>query len=180
MHSRRGLDSRLCVAEPRRRRLVRFVALAIALLLLCGASCNLWPVEDGTCLRVKDGDSLIVRVDGEDLEVRLDGIDAPEYQDPYGKEAKRFLSQHAEGKRVSLVIYEEDRYGRSVARVSLDERDLSLLMVSEGLAWHYTRYSDDRALAEAEKKARAARRNLWSQPNPVAPWDSREARRATR
>ncbi len=173
------MDPRLCVAE-RRARLVRWIALAVAAVVLCGASCELWPVEDGTCVRVKDGDSLILRVAGEDLEVRLDGIDAPEYGDPFGKEAKRFLSQRAEGKPVSFVVYEEDRYGRSVARVSVDEQDLSLLMVSEGFAWHYTRYSDDRTLAAAEKRARTARRNLWSQAKPVAPWDSREARRATR
>jgi len=180
MHSGGGLDPRLRVADGARARLVRSFALAIAAVVLCGASCELWPVEDGTCLRVKDGDSLVLRVDGEDLEVRLDGIDAPEYGDPFGKEAKRFLAKRAEGQLVSFVVYELDRYGRSVARVSLGETDLSLLMVSEGLAWHYTRYSDDRALAAAEKRARAARRNLWSQAEPVAPWVSREERRATR
>ena len=33
-------------------------------------------------------------------------------------------------------------------------------MVADGLAWHFTRYSDDATLAEAEQQARAARRGL--------------------
>ena len=117
-------------------------------------------------------------MDGAELEVRLDGIDAPEWRAPFGKEAKQLLKEQVQGKPVSLVIYDEDRYGRSVARVFVGERDLSLLLVDQGLAWHYTEYSDDRDLANAEKRARAARRNIWSLADPVAPWDARAAERA--
>ena len=44
---------------------------------------------------------------------------------------------------------------------------------ADGLAWHYTRYSDDARLAAAEREARAARRGLWRDAAPVAPWDWR-------
>jgi micrococcal nuclease len=46
-------------------------------------------------------------------------------------------------------------------------------MVAEGLAWHFTRYSDDATLAAAEREARAARRGLWRDREPVPPWEWR-------
>ncbi len=46
-------------------------------------------------------------------------------------------------------------------------------MVADGLAWHFTRYSDDKRLAAAEREARAARVGLWADEAPVAPWDWR-------
>ena len=46
-------------------------------------------------------------------------------------------------------------------------------MVRQGLAWHFTKYSKDEMLAEAERKAREAKRGLWSDPEPVAPWEWR-------
>ena len=64
-----------------------------------------------------------------------------------------------------------DQYGRLVARVYVDELDLSLALVEQGLAWHFTRYSDDQTLAEAERTARAAGLGLWREPNPVPPWE---------
>jgi len=51
-----------------------------------------------------------------------------------------------------------------------------LEMVRQGLAWHFTKYSKDEMLAEAERKAREAKRGLWSDPEPVPPWDHRSTR----
>ncbi len=133
----------------------------------------------GTVLRVIDGDSALIQVGDESLEVRLDAIDAPEYDAPFGQEAKQSLKRHAEGRDVELVIKDHDRYDRPVARVVLEGKDISLLLVSEGLAWHYTRYSDDAELARAEVAARAARRGLWSLDDPVPPWEARQRRRET-
>ena len=47
-------------------------------------------------------------------------------------------------------------------------------LVSQGWAWHYTRYSDHPALARAEREARAARRGLWRDPHPTPPWTWRQ------
>lgn len=48
-------------------------------------------------------------------------------------------------------------------------------LVTDGLAWHYLRFSDDATLAEAETEARAARRGLWADKAPVPPWEWRAA-----
>lgn len=42
-----------------------------------------------------------------------------------------------------------------------------------GLAWHYKKYNDDEDLAQFEYTARMNKIGIWSQPNPVAPWDFR-------
>jgi hypothetical protein len=71
-----------------------------------------------------------------------------------------------------------DRYGRTVARMYIDGKDVSLELGRAGLAWHFTRYSSDPVLADAEREARAAKRGLWVQPNPVPPWEYRHPRPA--
>ena len=48
-----------------------------------------------------------------------------------------------------------------VARVMVDNHDLSLELVRAGLAWHFVRYSSDRMLAQAEREARGATLGLW-------------------
>jgi micrococcal nuclease len=54
---------------------------------------------------------------------------------------------------------------------------LNARLVAGGHAWHYTRYSDDVELAEAERTARAARAGLWQAETPQPPWDYRKAKR---
>lgn len=72
---------------------------------------------------------------------------------------------------------ENDRYGRLVARVLVDGKDLSLALVNAGLAWHYLKYSSDPVLSAAEQTAKAAKIGVWSLPNPVPPWEVRKQRR---
>jgi len=48
------------------------------------------------------------------------------------------------------------------------------------LAWHYKRCQDEqvqedrKAYSEAEKAAQDAKRGLWSDPEPVPPWEWRK------
>ena len=43
------------------------------------------------------------------------------------------------------------------------------------MAWHSVKYARaDLALADSDKEARAARRGLWVDPAPVAPWEFRK------
>ena len=46
-------------------------------------------------------------------------------------------------------------------------------MDKEGWAWHYKQYSNDEKLADAESYAKKLRRGLWSDPNPIPPWEYR-------
>jgi len=53
-------------------------------------------------------------------------------------------------------------------------------MVDRGLAWHYKQYADEQspgdreAYSAAEEAARDARRGVWSDSEPVPPWEWRK------
>lgn len=74
---------------------------------------------------------------------------------------------------VDLEVRGRDKYGRTLARVMSNGQDIGEQLVNEGLAWHYKRFDNDAALAAAEAKARAARRGLWADREPIPPWELR-------
>ena len=127
----------------------------------------------GVCVKVLDGDSIIVATSGDRLEVRLDGIDAPEHGQAYGEEAKAATKALVLGKKVTGEFQKIDKYGRTVARIFVDGEDLSLMLVRAGAAWKY-KWSSDPVLTEAQKQARKEEKGLWARPNPVPPWEWRK------
>jgi endonuclease YncB( thermonuclease family) len=138
----------------------------------------------GRVVGVADGDTVTVLDDRKvQHKVRLAGIDAPEKGMPYGQRSKQYLSDLVFGKNVTLEGDKVDRYGRTVAKVLLNGRDVNLAQIAAGMAWHYKKYdreqsSNDRMLYGAEElNARAARRGLWGDAQPVAPWDWRAEKR---
>lgn len=132
-------------------------------------------VFQAACVSVKDGDTIVVLTDAkEQVTVRLDSIDAPEKKgQAFGNAAKKALSDMVFKKKVTVNSHKTDRYGRTVAEIWLGDRLVNLEMVKSGMAWNYVKYSRDPVYAEAETEARAAKRGLWSQPNPLSPWEFR-------
>ena len=151
------------------------LAIAVVLLALSQAV-GAEEILTGKCVSVIDGDTIKILHEGRELTVRLEGIDAPESGDDYSNKAKRFASGLVFGKTVTVRVKELDRYGRTVGRVILGDKDVSLALVQAGLAWHYTQYSSDPKLAEAEALARSAEINIWSLPNPLPPWERENLR----
>ena len=47
-------------------------------------------------------------------------------------------------------------------------------LVKYGLAWHFKKYSDDNDYSDLEINARNSQIGIWSEPNPIAPWDWRK------
>ncbi|KAM1020313.1 hypothetical protein ACFX13_042300 [Malus domestica] len=109
--------------------------------------------------------------------IRLRGIDAPEGEMPYGEEAKQELVKLIQGKRLRVLIYGEDRYGRCVGDVYCNDVFVQEVMLKKGCAWHYTAYDQRPEFATWEGKARAKRVGLWASSNPEKPWDWRRDRR---
>jgi Micrococcal nuclease (thermonuclease) homologs len=145
------------------------------------------PPRTARIVRVIDGDSIrIHEADGFDREVRLLGIDAPEKSQEFGNRAKQNLQRLARGGAVQIEGKKIDRYGRLVARVSFDGNDLGLRQVRDGFAWVYRAYETELMLADrmryslAENEARRAHLGLWSESDPVPPWEYREANRLPR
>ena len=166
---------RLEKSEQRRRRGRRLAAAAAGLACVVTAGAAGFSAR---VLRVIDGDSLWVESSaGESREIRVEGIDCPEAGQPFADEARAFTVSFVEGRALEVDGAVADEYGRLVARIRADGRDLSRALVRAGLGWHFKRYSHDATLASAEDEARAAHRGLWSESSPVAPWDLRASRR---
>jgi micrococcal nuclease len=45
------------------------------------------------------------------------------------------------------------------------------------MAWHYKQFSKDEKMAKAEVEAREAKKGLWADSNPVAPWAFRRKKK---
>jgi micrococcal nuclease len=134
----------------------------------------------GRVVSIADGDTVTVLRDRERVKVRLNGIDAPEKGQAFGTTARKHLGDQIAKKTVKVVWKEKDRYGRTLGDVYFDDRWIERELVRDGYAWHYTRYSKDKRLAEAETEAREKKRGLWQDREPVAPWEYRKHERDKR
>jgi micrococcal nuclease len=135
-------------------------------------SCVSEPVADDTVIGIIDGDTFDMMQGGKKIRVRMFGIDAPERKQDYYQKSKETLSSLIFQKRVRLKSKGRDRYRRELAEVYVGEKWINYEMVYAGMAWHFTRYSKDSRIANAEKEARASKRGLWSM-KAVAPWEFR-------
>lgn len=154
----------------------------LAACLLTGA-CTVAPVRDVappivcTTVSVHDGDTLTADCPAGRLHVRLREIDAPERTQPYARISTDALAALCLGQPVTLAERALDRYGRTLARVRCGPGsgvDVASEQVRAGLAWAAAaRYLTDPQIAALEREARAARRGLWRQAEPLAPWDFR-------
>lgn len=126
---------------------------------------------------IADGDNLTARCGEPDafyqVKVRLAEIDAPEKAQPFGDRSRQHLAELCYRKAAHIRPQTTDRYGRTVARVECEGHDANAEQVRAGMAWAYTRYLTDPAIAQLEQQARSAKVGLWSDASPVAPWEWR-------
>lgn len=137
----------------------------------------------GGAARVVDGDTLEVGA----VRVRLHGIDAPELgQVCTHPDGARWdcgtwmadqLRARLDGRKVRCRAIETDRYGRTVATCTLDGQDVGRMLVRDGLALAYRKYS--MAYDLDEKGAVVAGRGLHGYLM-ARPEDHRRAVRAAR
>lgn len=136
----------------------------------------------GKVVGVADGDTLtVLSPDKTQYKIRLAGIDAPEKKQDFGDRSKQSLSDCAFGKQVNVEWTKRDKYGRVVGKVLSGATDCNLRQLENGLAWYYKKYEkelaeiDRASYSAAEYRAKETLRGLWSQKDPVAPWDFRSA-----
>jgi micrococcal nuclease len=128
----------------------------------------------GTVTYVTDGDTFTLSVGKKEYKIRLFGIDAPEIDQPFGKQAAQALSKLVLAKDVRVSTFGQDKYGNSLGIVELDGKNVNLELVKQGGAWHYKAYSDSKTLAAAEDDAKKAKIGLWADENPMPPWQWRQ------
>jgi len=135
----------------------------------------------GRVVGISDGDTFtLLTEEHAQVKVRLHGIDAPEKGQEFGQAAKKALSGLIYGHTVVVTGKGKDRYGRTIGMVFVDDRNINEEMLRLGMAWHYLKYDKDPRWDAFERIAREARTGLWSQADPMAPWEWRAARRVAR
>ena len=155
----------------------RLLPAALCLTLYLAASPALAVIE-GRVVSVHDGDTLTIVIEHRQVRVRLIDIDAPELGQPFGTRSRQSLSNLCFGKVAALDVRGQDRYNRTLARVTCAGADANAEQVRRGYAWTFVRYArPDSPLLSIEREARAAHRGLWQDPAPVAPWDWRRGGR---
>jgi endonuclease YncB( thermonuclease family) len=114
---------------------------------------------------VVDGDTLEI----EGRRIRLFGIDAPESTQTCDRNGESWACGQASADQLRSMIgnfeltctgYEHDVYGRLLAVCRLSGADLNQMMVADGWATAFRRYSEDYVAEEA--RARARRLGLWA------------------
>ncbi len=143
-----------------------------------------YPSQNQTSYKVigvKDGDTFVLLIDGKMQTVRFAHIDCPEKKQPFGAKAKQFVSDACFGKYVTLIINDKNKFDRNkrlIAEVILEDgKNLNKELVKNGLAWHFKKYSDSKEYNRLEKTARNNKIGIWSEPNPIAPWDWRKPKK---
>lgn len=137
------------------------------------------PVLVGHVIDVTDGDTIKVQLDSGPINVRLDSIDAPERNQPHGREALAALYAAVNTRTVELDVIEQDRYGRQVAVVYVGGVNINGRMVQQGHAWAYREYVKDADYCRWEGEARARKAGLWAldADEQIAPWEWRDLSR---
>ncbi|MFZ4482039.1 MAG: thermonuclease family protein [Rhodoferax sp.] len=142
------------------------------LLLLCFAgNAHARETFAGQVTYVTDGDTLWVQPDegGPARKLRMRGLDAPEICQPGGEAARDSLAQLALNQRVNAYIVTDDPWGRGLATISLDGKDLGAEMVRAGHAWSYGWRGRPAAYAAEEALARQSRQGVFAAADSESP-----------
>jgi endonuclease YncB( thermonuclease family) len=148
-----------------------FVTLAASLLCVSPAIAGDFHVVDGDTIKLGD------------VTYRLEGIDAPEASQgcalPRGRKwacgtaATARMVELVAGRPITCDTHGKDDYDRNLATCHDGRMSINEVMVREGLAWAFRKYSSTYVGVEGE--ARVARRGIW-QAHSETPWDFRARR----
>lgn len=141
--------------------------LALVCCLALGAQAETFNAK---VIVVMDGDTVMVLREGQKIKIRLANIDAPEKAQPFGKQARDSLLELVGKKQIQVDTQAVDQYGRTVGLITVDGLDVNQEQVRRGMAWEYSHYHTDKTYIGLQSDARRARRGLWMQSNPQAPW----------
>tara|TARA_B100000683_G_scaffold213553_1_gene208506 strand:- start:273 stop:698 length:426 start_codon:yes stop_codon:yes gene_type:complete len=131
-------------------------SLITLLFIFAFALTGIATAEEARVIRVIDGDSLRIELRGLEMDLRLLGVDAPEWNQPGGEEAKAFVQAWVDkGDSIDLEFDRKmyGKYGRLLAWVWMDDELLQEELVRHGHAqvkWlsvknkHYSRLKHEK------------------------------------
>lgn len=117
---------------------------------------------------IVDGDTLWLRKDNETIKVRLLRVDAPE-TDEFGYKDATDELQHQVGDESKIQLeFEEERkdgFGRTLAYLFVDGKNVNLEMVRTGWSPYFDRYGKGRyrdLFEDAEEEAKRNKTGVWA------------------
>ena len=145
--------------------------------------CKVGQVLDGNTIACDVGEG------GVPASIYLYQIDAPELDQPFGEKAKKSLSDMIYSEEITIENKGMDKYKRILGIVIfspcfsnkrivgcgylIPEEDYNYKMIKQGYAWFDPSYGENPVYQQAEQEARAAKRGLWADENPIPPWEWR-------
>ena len=149
----------------------RYVMTGLVLALVAACPALSWADFLARVVTVHEGDRLTIRHDGRNETIYIKDIDCPELKQAYGKQAKHAIAAYVGSRDVMVRALKRGRNGLGAAEILLqDGRNVGHELLKEGLAWARPEKGQDQSLEDMEQLAKAERKGLWSDPNPVAPW----------
>ncbi len=126
----------------------------------------------GRVVEVSAGDTLtVLDADKQRHIVRLADIDAPEKAQRFATRSRQSLAELCAGKMAQVEDRGLDAESRTLGWVMCAGINANGEQVRRGMAWVYPRtVRQTSALYTLQANARLARRGLWKDRRPVAPW----------
>ena len=112
-------------------------------------------------VRVKDGDTYVLVTGTRTITIRLKNVDAPESKQKGGYEAKHFVDSLILNKTVKYYPTGTDRYGRTLANITINNKRLDSLIIGAGMGWQYANYNKEVMLKELMQDAINRKVGLW-------------------
>jgi endonuclease YncB( thermonuclease family) len=149
--------------------------MLLTMLLALGASARATDLS-GQVTEVIDGNTISLKSLSHTIKVRLLAIEPPDKNQPYAETARKHLADLVLGKYVVVRYTGIGTQGYLVGRILLEQADINAQMLRDGVAWFYQ--PEEANLSESERQlypaceqaARAEKRGLWQEKEPLSPW----------
>ncbi|UNW11162.1 thermonuclease family protein (plasmid) [Acinetobacter indicus] len=132
----------------------------------------------GRVVGVSDGDTItVLTAEKQQYRVRMMNIDAPEKGQPYGEQAKQFLSNLVYNSQVYVQDHGQDQYNRVLGTVLKGNDNVNRMMVRYGYAWAYRKYLKDPVMIDLETYAQQQKIGMWKDAQNITPEQWRKMNR---
>ncbi len=129
---------------------------------------------DGNSGRLWGADHFEINDRGTIHFVILENVVAPKTGQAFSKESRGATRKLFRRSALRIVISDRDEFQREIGNVYVNELDVSLELIRQGMVWVNFAVDDTNTDLQkqyllAQSKARESKIGLWSKPNPVHP-----------